>query len=204
MIARLPRRDEAGFTAVELVITSLLLSIITAAVLSVLVSQTKAERRTSAVVNSQEDVRVALTTIVRDLRSADPMLSPATVDAGAYQVDLQLNDKNGNLVTIRWTLDKVNQQLLRQTLSAPGGTVTGTTYRLSRIHNGDGTGTPVFTYFNSLGAQMTASNSTANDLANCSIRVHISLTADTNPGPAPFTLESDAELRNRLPGGVGC
>ena len=197
-------RDESGFTAAEVVMTSLLLSIVTAMVLSVLVSQTRAERRTTAVVNSQQDVRFAMTAMVRDLRSADPMLPATTVDAAKYQVDLQLTDTGGGTSYVRWTLDAANQMLLRQTLSGPGGTVTAAKLTLKRVHNGDGAGTPIFTYYNSTGTQMTSSNATPADLANCSIRVQVTVTADSNPGPAPFTVASDAELRNRLPGGVGC
>lgn len=198
-------RDESGFTATEVVMTSFLLAFITVSLLGVLVSQTKAERRASAVVNSQEDVRFAMTALARDLRSADPLVSPTSITTAPYEVDLQLGDTgSGPSSTVRWSLDAAHGKLLRQTLSGPGGSVTGTTFTLNRVHNGDGAGTPMFTFWNSTSSEMTASNSTAADIANCTIRVHIRVTADTNPGPAPFTVESDAELRNRLPGGIGC
>jgi hypothetical protein len=30
------------------------------------------------------------------------------------------------------------------------------------------------------------------------------LSSDSNPGPLPFTETQDVEVRNRLPGNVGC
>ena len=37
-----------------------------------------------------------------------------------------------------------------------------------------------------------------------SIRVSIEISSDSNPGPLPFTQTQDVEIRNRLPGNVGC
>ena len=70
------------------------------------------------------------------------------------------------------------------------------------------TGTPVFTYYGQhnedLVAQTLANGGNLHDAANCAIRVHIELSSDSNPGPLPFTQTQDVEIRNRLPGNVGC
>ena len=68
------------------------------------------------------------------------------------------------------------------------------------------TGIPVFSYYDSHGNDLVAANpSTPANVANCAIRVHMSISSDSAPGPQPFTENLDVELRNRLPGGtIGC
>ena len=44
----------------------------------------------------------------------------------------------------------------------------------------------------------------ADDAAYCAVRVRIQVASDSNPGPLPFTQTQDVEVRNRLPGNVGC
>jgi len=67
---------------------------------------------------------------------------------------------------------------------------------------------PIFTYYGQhnedLVAQTLANGGNLHDPANCAVRVHIELTSDSNPGPLPFTETQDVEVRNRLPGNVGC
>jgi type II secretory pathway pseudopilin PulG len=198
------RADDAGFTVVEMVVTCGILSLVLATLLSVLNAQTNASIRIHAVVNSQEDVRFAMTTMARDLRAAEPIVALATAADYANQIQVQLKDGTGaSLGYVRWILDPTAKTVQRQTLSGPNGTVTGTTLTLPRVRNADAS-IPVFRYYDSSGTQLTAGVATAADFANCTIRVHLSLQADTNPGPLPFLLETDAEVRNRLPGGIGC
>ena len=198
--------SEAGFTLAEMAVSLMLLSMVLVAVFSLLDSQTRAERRASALVNSQEDVRIAVQTIGRDLRAADPLLANLATVNRAYQLNLQIGDPAaGPVTTVRWALDPATGDLHRQTLSAPNGTVTATTYTLHRVHNADaGVQLPLFRYYNSSDNELNTQNATVADVASCTIRVHILVQADSNPGPAPFTVETDAQLRNRLPGGVGC
>jgi hypothetical protein len=88
-------------------------------------------------------------------------------------------------------------------LASAGGAALTTAVTLTRVRNAE-LGVAMFRYYNSIGAELTAETATVADFANCPIRVHITVYADSTPGPEPFGSESDAELRNRLPGGIGC
>jgi type II secretory pathway pseudopilin PulG len=198
------RRDDGGFTVVEMAMTCAVLSLVLATLLSVLNAQTKAAARIHAVVNSQEDVRFAMIAMARDVRAAEPIVGLANAADYGNQIQLQLKDGAGaSLGYVRWILDPTARTVQRQTLSGPNGTVTSTTITLPRVRNAD-SAIPVFRYYDSAGTELTAGVATAADFANCTIRVHLALKADTNPGPLPFLLETDAEVRNRLPGGIGC
>ncbi|MDQ1438988.1 MAG: hypothetical protein QOK43_2617 [Acidimicrobiaceae bacterium] len=198
------RPSEAGFTVVETATASMLLLVVLTTLLGLLNTQTKAERRLRASVDNQEDVRYALVAIARDVRAADPLLPLATTATYRDTMELELKTTSGShQAYVRWDFESASGVVRRQTLAAPGGSVTATTYSLSRVRNGDA-GIPLFRYYNSAGTELTSTTATAADFANCTIRVHITLYADSAPGPQPFRSESDGELRNRLPGGVGC
>ena len=94
--------------------------------------------------------------------------------------------------------------------ASASATVLGQSFYLARVRNVE-TGTPVFTYFGQHGEDLVAQSVAAgdtigkrHDAANCAVRVHIELVSDSNPGPLPFTQTQDVEVRNRLPGNVGC
>lgn len=195
---------EGGFTVVETVLAASMLLLVMTTFLGLLDSQTKAERRLRHAVDNQEDVRFALLAVARDVRAADPLLPLASVADYSNKIEMQLKNTDGtSRGYVRWTFDAVTTTLTRQTLSAPGGAATGTTYSVTRVRNAD-VGVPLFRYYNSENTELTSAVATSGDFANCTIRIHITLWADANPGPAPFSSESDAELRNRLPGGIGC
>lgn len=195
-----------GFTLVEVAVTGLIMMTVLGALFGVLESGTKVERRTQALINSQEDVRFAMGEVLRDLRAADPLLPLAGVSSYPSSVELQYGEAAAPTV-VRWALDAATATLTRVKLTGPGGTPTATTYRLPSVRNADAANPiTLFRYYNSEGTELTPANATGADFANCSIRVSITIKADTSPDPGmqAFTLTSDAELRNRLPGGVGC
>jgi Tfp pilus assembly protein PilW len=197
-------RDDAGFTVVETMLASALLALILSTLLGVLDAQTKAERRVRATVDNQEDVRFALLAMARDIRASDPLLPVASASSYGSMLELQMKNSDGSHKSyVRWQFEASTARLTRQLMAAPGGAATSVTYTLLRVRNAD-VGAAVFRYYNSSGAELTPSTATSADFANCTIRVHLTLYADSTPGPAPFGSESDAELRNRLPGGVGC
>lgn len=197
-------RDEAGVTIVETVMAAALLALVMSTLLGIMDSQAKAERRLRASVDNQEDVRFALLAMARDIRSADPLLPLANVADYPAKIEMHLTNTDGSSRGyVRWTFNAGTTTLTRQTISGPGGTVTGSTYSVTRVRNGD-VGQALFRYYNSEKTELVPGTATTGDFANCTIRVHITLWADANPGPAPFSSESDAEIRNRLPGGIGC
>jgi hypothetical protein len=99
--------------------------------------------------------------------------------------------------------------MVRQVMSgtSSNATVVSQSFYLARVRNVE-SGTPVFVYYGQknedLVAQSLADDGNVHDAANCAIRVHIQISSDSNPGPLPFTQTQDVEVRNRLPGNVGC
>jgi type II secretory pathway component PulJ len=195
---------QAGFSILEVLITTLMLGLFTMSIFSVLTSTSRNEKLQESMVGNQELVRFGMIQIARDLRSANPVEPLTTIGAYATQVELALGASSGTQTYVRWWLaDKV---LYRGKLTAPGGTVTSTQTVLTNVENAVQS-TILFKYYNASGGELATSGTTpaaVGDITNCAIRVHISIASDAFPGPVPFTEQSDVELRNRLPGGPGC
>jgi type II secretory pathway component PulJ len=195
----LRRRSEAGFTVVEVTIASALLLAVLTIVSGVLVSLTNSENRSQALVNNQEAVRVGLLRMARDLRSA-ASLNPLSAATG-YPYEVQINALDGSLY--RWRLDTTTSSVKREKYVSGAWQTAGAA--LINVTN-QTTGVPVFRYYRAASnLELDPATSTASDIANCAIRVHVTITAASNPGPKPFTSEYDVHLRNRLPAGIpGC
>ena len=196
--------DERGMTVVELMVVVLMLGFVLVSLFSILQSVTANERIQQAKVNNQEKVRFVLSQLARDLRSANPMLPANTAAASATSVEMALGASTGTQTYVRWWLSGTT--LNRSILPAAGGTPTTTKVMLTNVRNATRNIT-LFRYFRSSVAEMAVTGVgavTAGDVANCTIRVKIAVASDADPGPAPFVEETDAEIRNRLPGGIGC
>ncbi len=202
MTTRPERRGESGTTVLEVSITSAILLVVLAAFLGILQSLTRTERRVQALVANEQNVRFVMSEIARDLRSANPMLPLTSVDLYRDKVELALGPSAGTPTYVRWSYDSGSQTLTRSTLSAPGGSVLSTRSRLTKVRNSD-SGTPLFGYFGQSATDLLAAGNAA-DVANCALRVRVTVLSDSEPGPLPFREERDVEIRNRLPGGVGC
>ncbi len=206
------RRDEAGFSVIELSVVTVVMAVVALSLMGVLNSLTKSEARVHALVTNQETVRVGLDRLQRDLRAANPVDASATSSAYRDAVQVELGPNPGTRSYIRWFYDTAPasptyETLLRQVMSGPGtnATVVSQVPVIVRVRNTE-SGVALFTYLNSQGADLVATNpDTPANVANCAIRIHIEVDSDADPGPQPFTESIDVELRNRLPGGIiGC
>lgn len=205
-------REEDGFTIIEVVIATSILLIVLAMFFNTLVSLTKSEDRAQRLVGNEQNVRFELDQMAREIRAANPLVplpnasGPATYE---NQIELVLGPTGGTQQVVRWTYDTVKEQMVRQLMSdtSSSATVLAQSFYLNRVRNVE-TSLPIFVYYGQHGedlvAQTVANNGYVHDPANCAVRVHIVLTSDSNPGPVPFTETQDVEVRNRLPGNVGC
>ena len=197
---------EAGFTLIEVMITTMIAAIVSVALFGMLDSQTKAERRISNFVDNQEAARQAILAMQRDLRSAEPLSPLPTGEAFKFRVDLAIFDgaESTTRESIRWRVEPETgagpHSLVRE-LVYNDGTV-AVTHRLAGVANRD-LGQPLFTYYQADGVAFNWTD-TPGTIAHCTIRIRINLHAAPVPGPAPARLVSDVMLRNRLPGGSGC
>jgi type II secretory pathway pseudopilin PulG len=205
-------RAEEGFSIVEVVVATSILMVVMAMLLGTLVSLTRSEDRSERLVNNEQNVRFELDQIAREIRAANPLVPlPNAVSAADYdnQIEVVLGPAGGTQTVVRWTYDTVKEQMIRQVMSdtSSSATILTQSFFLNRVRNVE-TNTPVFFYYGQHGedlvAQALTNSGNTNDAANCAVRVHIQLTSDSNPGPLPFTETQDVEVRNRLPGNVGC
>jgi prepilin-type N-terminal cleavage/methylation domain-containing protein len=205
--------EEGGFTLVEVTMVSAILLIIMASCFAMLMSLVKTEHRTSALVGNEQEARFVLTEMARDIRAANPMRPlPGVSNASiaAYETQLQLAvGPPASQTLVRWVYDTAvgsptYGSLLRKTIDPVNGAELSSVVRLTNVRNAERT-PPVsmFSFRSQSGVDLIAAGQAA-DVAACAIQVHIVITANSNPGPEPFTVNSDAQLRNRLPGGVGC
>lgn len=193
------RDHEAGFTVVELAIVMMISMTVMASIVGMLHSQSKAERSVNGLASAQEQVRLALVAVQSDLRSAEPLVALPTASEFPKRMEIiHLDFDTDAMLRFRWRLDDVNDELVRETLD-DAGNVTATTFRLGGVTNNT-----VFRYFNSRGDELTAENSTPEIIASCTLRVRVLIDAAPEDGPQPLDNWSDVQLRNRLPGGVGC
>jgi type II secretory pathway pseudopilin PulG len=209
---RTRRDDERGFTVIEVTIASGIMVAVLAMFFSTLVSLTKSEDRSQRLVGNEQNVRFELDQLAREVRAANPLvplLNATTASDYSDTIELVLGPSGGTQTVVRWTYDKVKEEMVRQLMSdtSSSATVVTQSFFLNRVRNVE-VNMPVFTYYGQhnqdLVQQALANGGNMHDAANCAVRVHIVLMSDSNPGPMPFTETQDVEVRNRLPGNVGC
>lgn len=191
---------DSGFTVVELAITMGIAMLVMASMLGILVSQSKAERRMSTFADNQELLRQAVVLMQRDIRSAEPLEPLPAASDYALQIRLDVYEDIAQAsVPIRWVLDTTTGELRREILDT--GSVT---HRVSGVTNSYALGAHLFEFFRAENTQFDLAVDDPDDIAHCTVRIRINLRAAPNRGPSAVLLTSDAQLRNRLPGGIGC
>jgi type II secretory pathway pseudopilin PulG len=207
-----PRRDEHGFTINEVMISTVILLIVLGMLFSTLVSLTNSEERAQRLVSNEQNVRFEVNQLAREIRAANPLVPLLNVTNPAdygNQIEMVLGPTGGTQTVVRWTYNTATMKLSRQVMSntSASATVVAESFFLARVRNAE-SGIPVFKYFGqhnqNLVEEAIVNGGNVHDAANCAIRVSIEITSDSNPGPVPFTQTQDVEIRNRLPGNVGC
>jgi prepilin-type N-terminal cleavage/methylation domain-containing protein len=211
---RARRSLESGMTLVELMVVLTVLSLVLLSLYGILNSLSNNASRQQALVINQETVRLATVQIARDLRGANPLEPLFSGSLYPTQFDAAILPVSGSTpIYVRWKL--TGTTLTRSILDGAGGNVVSTNNVVTNVTNAT-IGTTLFRYFSSSRDELLFSASppsnppdnvqyvTAGTFATCTVRVHIALVAAPQPGPASFVEETDAEIRNRLPGGIGC
>lgn len=207
-------RQDAGYTVVEVTIVMALLAVVSVILFGLLGSLTNNERRTQALVSNEQDVRFVLDQVLRDLRQSNPLDAVSYASKSSYESTVVMEQGATSPKTfVRWVYDTTPGStfltLRREACTvgctaAGGGTWTGTT-KLTRVRNAQRSpAVPMFQYFSQSGKNLISGPFSSEDVGNCAIRVRVTITADSNPGPEPFTESAEVHLRNRLPGGLGC
>jgi len=203
------RRTDDGMTVVEVAITSMIMLAVFGMLMGLVVSLTNNEARTQALVTNEQNVRFVLADFARDVRAANPLSIFASGSEYRNQIEMEIGPLDERSV-VRWRYitdpsSPAYRTVVREVVSGPNAGTSVT--RLRRVRNTD-RGIDFLQYYDAHaqddGDEMIDNGIGAAQIANCTIRVRMTITADSEPGPEPFTESLDVHLRNRLPGGIGC
>lgn len=203
------RRSDDGMTVVEVAITSLIMLTFFGILMGLVVSLTNNEARTQALVTNEQNVRFVLADFARDVRAANPVSILSTTGEYRNEIEMEIGPLDERSV-VRWryiadSTDPGYRTVVREVVSGPNAGTSVT--RLRRVRNEE-RNIDFLQYFDAHAQddadEMVSNNISPAQIANCTIRVRMTITADSEPGPEPFTESLDVHLRNRLPGGTGC
>ena len=193
------RRSDSGSSLTEMMVVILVLAVVMLSISQVLASLTKNEDLQQAKVANQERVRLTMLEMAREIRSANPILPLPTYEQYQNQIDVAVGSLVQGQQYIRWRLE--GETLVKEDLASAVGPVNDSRIVLRNVRNST-LGIQLFRYYKSNDSEVIGN--VPADYANCTIRVRISIASDSEPGPIPFEENSDVEIRNRIPGGLGC
>lgn len=177
------RRDEGGYSLVELLVTTTVFLLVSGTLVGALESGMRTEHRASNRIDDEQAVRLVLAQFSRDVRGADAV-TPTALSTLATELDLASGTQS-----ISWRYDPVGGRLSR-TVSSGSTTTPGIS--VAGVVNGSA---PVFRLLDRSGTDLSAGpgNSQA-DAFRCAVGVEASVTSNARPGVAPFTETAVAEL----------
>ena len=189
--------DEGGFTLMETVVTASVLLIVIGIFLAAFDVLNTTEIGIINQSENQEVVRLTIDQLQRDIDSANPMDAAPSPGDPSSDLEVKVGPMAGTQQTVDWIYSPSAKTLTRSVAGA------GSTF-LTNVSSFS------FSYYNDQGQQFTKqggtwSTATLADIQNCTIRVHVSITAAPKNPATPFAEDTDMQLRNRLPGGIlGC
>lgn len=199
LVIRRPRpRCDGGFSAVELIVGTMLTAIVFVAIAGTLSSGQARQVDLEDVAASQEELQSAMASVLKDVRAAEPLwlqtgTTPAT-QLGVRRLDIT----TGAYVNVRWRIDVPTSgaaALVRETVQLDPVTQAVTSVRADLRLEGLDTTIPPFAYFTASGSEVTGV--TPGPYTECTSRVMVTLRAAPLHGRRPVTLISQAELRNK-------
>jgi type II secretory pathway pseudopilin PulG len=189
---RLGRRDDRGFTAVELAVTCLVMGIAFGIAGESFVSLATSSTHNSATVVDEQSTATAMAQVQRDIRSASTLSIPAgAVSSDELQLTILASD--GTTSNVRWIYTPATETLDRQLQTSTGWNSTG--FTTTSVSNG--TATPVFTYHDLNGNDI--SSSLPSNIATCTTLIGVEI--DVSPtihGVQPFQEQADVALTNQV------
>jgi prepilin-type N-terminal cleavage/methylation domain-containing protein len=188
------RREEGGFSLVELLVVLVILGVVLAMAGSTLVSMTRAGNRGQALVDNEQNANFALNALARDLRAANPLLAPSSSAVYTTVVQMDLGPSAGPQTVVQWVFDSTAKTLTRNIMS--GTTVTSSYLWLTGVLNSSTQ--PVFGLFDSANNDLVAQAAVPGTVALCTTRVEVQIDGLSEPGPLPFNVVADVQLRNQI------
>jgi prepilin-type N-terminal cleavage/methylation domain-containing protein len=203
-------REERGFTITELAVVVLLMGIVSLITLNFLDNTTKVVGRTSATAQSEADARLALRTMLQDIRAAQNVATtyPVTTtcpSGGAYPAGygfcLRFNVLHASNSTLTCPYSMITYGLVsgnlrqdRTDYDANCSVKSSYTGKLVIANVTNGT-RPIFTYSDRYGNPLSTSTSAAAAFASAGV-VNVQLYLKAAGAGAEFPIFSSAALRN--------
>jgi len=204
------RRDDDGFTVIELAVTLLLLSIVSAMLFGFLDSTSSATARITLHTRTQRDGELAMRTITQDLRAASPITS---APCGSYNscvaFSVQRATQTGHdceKTVIGYALASgvLRRSLVENTWTGSSCAVTRTITNLpiltSVVNATVSPVTPLFVYYDNKGAVLDPATQAATLVKKPSqggtASIKVTLVVRYKTSAPPLTLSSLAALRN--------
>jgi prepilin-type N-terminal cleavage/methylation domain-containing protein len=206
-----PARSECGLTLVEVLIASVVMSVIVASVAGVMLDMQQVGNRAMSGENASDTARAGLLEFQRDLEAANPLVDwtststcssvPCPVSDFADVVQLELGPTGGTQKTITWSC-------VSGTLWRDMGTATGTGVpEVTGVTNCSSSTNPVFSYYGEQGEDLGANNwssATSAVVTACSIRVQALVDVSAGADTTPFTEQVSVRLANWEQGALPC
>ena len=193
-------RRDGGFATAELVVGAAVAALVFAALAATMTTGQDREMDLEDVAASQEDLQSTMSTLLKDVRAAEPLWFETAARPEERLGMQRLDATTGARAHVRWRVDPPatadgRAALVRETVQLDPVTQqpTSVTHDL-RLEGLDPT-IPPFAYFTRDGTQVTSL--THAPYTECAARVMVTLRAAPLHGRRPLTLISQAELRNR-------
>lgn len=183
---------EDGLSLLEMMIVVLISSIVVAIAGSALVSLDNAASRNDSLVKEEQKASTVMAQMERDIRSASSISIPAGASA-ADQLQLAVLAADGSTSDVLWRYDPTAGTLTRETQQ--NGTFQPSGAVITRVTNG--TGTPVFRYYNSSTTEIAATNTSG--IAGCATAVAVEVDVSSGTaGVGSFQETAQVALTNQV------
>jgi Tfp pilus assembly protein PilV len=196
---------ESGMSMIELMVTVALLMVVTGVLLGSVDNLTATESNAQSRTNNQDEIRQVIYEMAKDVRASNPMVALGG-DSNGYATDyanrmqIAQGPAQGTQTWVEWKY--AGGVITRSNMSGPNGNVLSSGTKLRGMSNN--ASTPLFRYYRSATTEMDPAATLAYDIANCTIRVVITIQAAPTGRGVPVAVTQSVELRNRVPGGLGC
>lgn len=200
-----PGGDE-GFTLTEVLVVAGISVVVLSVLLTTLEVAVRQERRTTAIVDNQFYTMNAFQAMTREIRGANPLEVAGVASSEEMRRAITVSTgsaSGGDRATWRFRVDGTGR-LVQERFQ--GTTVVLVRPLLHRV--GNSPTQPIFRYFDEDRQELTTTGSGAvapSVIANCTVRVVIHVVSISEfRGAPPYEATTDAQVRNKLPGGTGC
>lgn len=202
MTGRRRHAGERGTGLLEVVVTVSLFLLLLGALLETHTSFLFASRRQDQAIEARSIERLAGAELTTVLRSAEVLWPPSGATAARDEITATVPIRaGGGSETVRLRRDLAGGQIVREVLTAPGGSVVTTRVVASGVVD---VGTPFVRYFAADGSELDPGVVVPATLVACSMRLALDLAVVPAPGRSPVRTTVEVTPRDRRAEEASC